>query len=678
MKYKVLFLMMLVMGVLSAQTYVPPTLHCLQSVNSTTLYFRWSNSDDCSRFESYKFYVNGEYRNTLSNQNLCELGGYYVPVDVANSYAGFIVAVDSNGGEWTSNTIQAITLTVSYFTDSAHAELNWVAPSTDLDTWGEQYQIFKKRNYDDQFSLLANVPNTLTSYVDTSDVCHNYIHYKVSISNNFQTGDDAWTNCPYESSIASILLLDNTQPSTPVMDSVSFEENNRLALGFHAPDSNMLGYIVYYENNGWEPIDTIYNTTYWIDNGGGERCYRLAVLDSCYNSSPMTSVNEPLCPLSLFVDHVDDCQKTAKLHWSTYANMPNGIDRYEVMLSTDGGATYQMVGTTNANTTTFTIPDVQPNVQYRAYVRVANVGRSITASSNRKEFALGTVAAADMTYIRSVSVIDNDFVRISVLTSGDTLEFQSLHLLRSTDGVAFEEVQSQPYHTASGYVFEDHNAEFEKRMYYYQTYVENSCGSDAGYSNVAHNILLTGEATAAQLSLLQWGAYGNWAGEVDGYRVERKAENEEIFQELPVVLTPSTLNNYHDDVSQLFETGSKFTYCVKAFEQVNEYGFAEESMSNWVTLQQLPNTYIPNAFTPMRETNHVFMPVNTFVSYEGYSFAIYSRTGNLIFMTHDPYQGWDGRVNGKYAPTGVYIYKLQYRYPNGETYSKTGSVTLIY
>lgn len=658
--------------------FVPPTLQCIQSINETTLYFRWSNSADCNQFENYKFYVNGQFCSELTNQDLCDLGGVHVPVTEAASYTGFIVAVDMNGGEWTSNSIQAINLTVSYFTDSAHAELTWIAPSTDLTGWGESYQIYKLREYDNQFVEIASVPNNTNSYVDTSDVCNANVAYKVGIVNNFQTGNESWTNCPYESSIASILLLDNTQPQTPVLDSVSYRENNQLAVGFHAPDSNMLGYIVYYENNGWEPIDTIYNTTYWIDNGGGERCYRLAVLDSCYNSSPMTNTDEQLCPLSLFVDNVDDCRKTAKIHWSTYANMPEGVEGYEVLLSTDDGANYQEIGTVGANVTSFTIPNINPNVQYRVYVRVFNVGRSITASSNRKNFTMGEVASEDMTYIRSVSVINNEYVRISVLTSGDTLEFQSLHLMRSTDGLHFEEFQSQPHQTASGYVFEDYNAEFEKRLYYYQTYVENTCGAAAGYSNVAHNILLTGESTAAQINLLQWGAYGDWNGDVDAYRVERKTESEEIFQELPVVLPPLTLNSYQDDVSQLFETGSKFTYCVKATENNNDYGFAEESVSNWVTLQQLPNTYIPNAFTPMQTTNQVFMPVNTFVSYDGYSFSIYSRSGNVIFCTHDPYQGWDGRVNGNLAPAGVYVYKLLYRYPNGETYTKTGSVTLIY
>lgn len=662
-----------------AFAYVPPTLQCLQSINDNTLYFRWSNSDDCAHFASYKFYVNGQFRNVLTNQNLCELGGYHVPVTAAASYTGYIVAVDSNGGEWTSNSIQAINLTVNYInTDSAHAELTWVAPSTDLTGWGETYQIYKQRNFDSQFQEIATVPNTATSYVDTSDVCHNFISYKVSISNNFQTGNASWTNCPYESSIASILLYDKTQPNTPILDSVSYEEDNRLAVGFHAPDPFMMAYILYYENNGWEPIDTIFNTTYWIDNAGGERCYRLAVLDSCYNSSPMTNSNDQLCPLNLFVDNVDDCHKTAKLHWTTYAHMPEGVDKYELMLSSDGGANYQLEAELDANTHSYTVNGVEPNITYRAYVRARNVGNTISASSNRKEYALGTVASADMSYIRSVSVIDNEYVKIQVHTSGDTLAFNDIHLTRSLDGVHFEELLQENYHATSGYTFEDHSADFGNRQYYYQTYINNSCNVAAGYSNIAHNILLTGEATLAQNSILRWGAYGDWNGDVDHYSVERMVESEGIFQLLPGTVSPSTLNSYQDDVSELFETGSKFTYCVRAQEMTNDYGFADESVSNWVELQQSSNTYIPNAFTPLQTINQVFMPMNTFVSYDGYAFTIFSRSGNVIFCTHKPYEGWDGMVGGQLAPMGVYVYTIKYKKPDGSNYFKKGSVTLLY
>jgi gliding motility-associated-like protein len=116
---------------------------------------------------------------------------------------------------------------------------------------------------------------------------------------------------------------------------------------------------------------------------------------------------------------------------------------------------------------------------------------------------------------------------------------------------------------------------------------------------------------------------------------------------------------------------------VTAYLPTDEYGFNDISLSNQVMVQQMPNTYIPNAFTPQGEVNNVFLPANTFVSGEQYNLRIYARTGELIFLSRDPNIGWDGTARGKPCPTGVYIYKLTYSRPDGTLFEKTGTVTLI-
>lgn len=88
--------------------------------------------------------------------------------------------------------------------------------------------------------------------------------------------------------------------------------------------------------------------------------------------------------------------------------------------------------------------------------------------------------------------------------------------------------------------------------------------------------------------------------------------------------------------------------------------------------------YVPNAFTPNTDgNNEIFLPKVHDVT--NYDFTIYTRTGELIFYTNNPEQGWDGTVKGAPAPQGVYLWKIHYAKigtPN-EMMVKTGSLTLI-
>ncbi len=679
---RLLYILSLLLTAYTSYCYEPPTLQCLQLNNATTLRVTWSNSSDCDHFVAYQFYVNNnlcENYTPTGNFTLCDYGGRDITVAEATSYACYIKALDEDGNLWQSNTLQMPNLQVTASTDSAYAYLSWESPSSDVldnTTWGSTFQIFKKHYYEAEFPVqpFATVPNTVTSFTDTADVCYNENSYRVSISNRYLIGEDLYNTCPFYTTIGTIFLVDRTQPHTPVLDSVTVEEDNSVALGFHAPDSSMFGYIVYYEgDNGWIAIDTIFNTTYWVDPNGDERCYRIAVLDSCNNCSPMNTDQQ--CNLNLYVNGTDACNKSASISWSTYPNLSGGIGEYEIFLSTDNGQNYQSLGTTPNNN--FTITGLENEVDYRVFVRVYNAAQDLSASSNRKNFNLGPASSTDITYIRSVSVIDNDHIEIKVHTSGDTLPFTKINLERSVDGTNFSTIETLPYHNDAEYIFTDMTADFSKQIYFYRTNVLNNCNTHGGFSNIEHNILLQGTATTAQENELQWTNYGDGPMDVEHYNISRKMENEPTFNDLPVTVSPSMMNTYYDDVADLFENGSKFTYYVTAQIVNDEYGFSDQSVSNHITLQQKPNTYIPNAFTPLGAYNNVFLPKNTFMSGEGYTLIIYYRTGEIAFYTRDPYQGWDGYVNGKLAPTGVYSYKLSYTGPNGKTYLKKGTVTLL-
>lgn len=88
--------------------------------------------------------------------------------------------------------------------------------------------------------------------------------------------------------------------------------------------------------------------------------------------------------------------------------------------------------------------------------------------------------------------------------------------------------------------------------------------------------------------------------------------------------------------------------------------------------------YVPSAFTPDADgLNDYFGVEGIFTNIENFRFAIYDRWGRLIYYSQDVNKPWDGKINGEYAPTGVYTYKIIIQESYSEEYSLSGAVTLI-
>jgi gliding motility-associated-like protein len=92
---------------------------------------------------------------------------------------------------------------------------------------------------------------------------------------------------------------------------------------------------------------------------------------------------------------------------------------------------------------------------------------------------------------------------------------------------------------------------------------------------------------------------------------------------------------------------------------------------------------IPNAFTPNGDGHNDRLyvlggPVNSVVEY----FAVFNRWGQAMFQVHDAAPGdanagWDGRVHGDAAPSGVYVYVVRMRFADGSNKLYKGTVMLI-
>jgi gliding motility-associated-like protein len=105
-----------------------------------------------------------------------------------------------------------------------------------------------------------------------------------------------------------------------------------------------------------------------------------------------------------------------------------------------------------------------------------------------------------------------------------------------------------------------------------------------------------------------------------------------------------------------------------------------ESQTDFEILVECPTLFIPNVFTPNDDG------VNDFFRIEGenlglYEMIIFNRWGDEIYRSNNINRGWNGGINGYYAPDGTYNYIIkifdlsgQPLFGKGEFY---GTVTLL-
>jgi len=90
----------------------------------------------------------------------------------------------------------------------------------------------------------------------------------------------------------------------------------------------------------------------------------------------------------------------------------------------------------------------------------------------------------------------------------------------------------------------------------------------------------------------------------------------------------------------------------------NQYGCRDKS---YLTIKVNPviPILVPNAFTPDGDFfNNTFKPV--LYKPRKYQMYIYNSWGDLIYFSNDAYGEWDGNYMGKFAPEGVYIWRIIY------------------
>lgn len=91
----------------------------------------------------------------------------------------------------------------------------------------------------------------------------------------------------------------------------------------------------------------------------------------------------------------------------------------------------------------------------------------------------------------------------------------------------------------------------------------------------------------------------------------------------------------------------------------------------------LAGFFMPTAFSPNNDGKNELCAPRLLGKIVKYHFFIFNRWGQKVFDSNDHTRGWDGRINGRAAETGAYVWSCIYQFTNGTEQRAKGTVILV-
>jgi hypothetical protein len=617
-----------------------------------------------------------------------------IPVYATNSYVHgpipvgsgpqfyFLTTVFGAGGDVSvpSDTVATIFLEVFQSVPLGNANIAWNAPAL-APTAGGTFTVWMEYPLG-TWTPIAQVPSTTFSYQHEIDICEDSLTFRVSLGD--ATDCASWSNGDGE------VFRDVTPPGTPSIVAVSVDTASGQATitWSPSPQPDTQGYILLVVTpGGGIIIDTVYgqNTiTYTWPNSSawmGAESFTVAAFDTCYSGAPpspnTSATGPPHTTIHAFTDY-DPCSGVVDVNWTPYGGWTPWL--YQVYVqespvdcsSAQGSGPWTLLAQAGPGQLSVT-QQTQPDRTYRYMVKaIKEEGGTVHSLSNKACRTTVYPGQPQFNYIRTATV--SGPAQVTVVDSVDMSALVGAYRLeRSLNGGPFEEVAVVGGSAGPVITFVDDAVEPERSGYRYRVVVVDSCGTDALVSNEAGTIVLRATASLDGTNLLEWNGYGEWAGVVSGYRVERSVDRGP-YQD--IALLPDFPWTFIDDVNALTTSAGRFCYRVVAVEAGNPVGINAFSVSNEACAVQEDLVYIPNAFVA-GGVNNEFRPVTAYVDLSDYEFTIINRWGQVIWTSNVFDLGWDGKVGGQRSPEGIYAYYCRYRNGAGRLFEKRGTVMLL-
>ena len=137
----------------------------------------------------------------------------------------------------------------------------------------------------------------------------------------------------------------------------------------------------------------------------------------------------------------------------------------------------------------------------------------------------------------------------------------------------------------------------------------------------------------------------------------------------------NTTYTFTDAGSHTIELYATFVNGTDTVEYGEEYWESATPISVSISESYLD---MPNAFSPNGDgINDIYKAKDGYQSIVEFHAAIFNRWGKVIYTWDDPAGGWDGTINGKDAPQGVYYVNVKAKGADGITFTFKRDVNLL-
>ncbi|MBQ9253535.1 MAG: gliding motility-associated C-terminal domain-containing protein [Bacteroidales bacterium] len=421
-------------------------------------------------------------------------------------------------------------------------------------------------------------------------------------------------------------------------------------------------------------LDTVWGretTSYVCSTCDITQANSLAVMafDTCRNTSLRTDKQTNI----VLSARITDCANSAKLSWTEYENMPNGLNTYNVYMK-QGSGEYTLLDQTIFNNINVQIPSSSQTTTF--YVEAVDNTSTLKSKSNTVSLQPNTADTLDFVIMRSASVnMDNKSVTVIAFVD-NSKAIQDFKLYRSKDSEEFSLIKTIPFANQTILEVQDEIGE-EILDHIYTYYIEASdiCGNTYTRSkNKATTMRVVVEDISFSENKVTWTPFTLW--ENNGYQVYRYMDGD---VENADYVGFTMANIFVDDLSETVSQADKIYYYVTTEEaNVGADDRIETSSSSHNYTKRETIFFVPNAFAP-KDYNveiNTFKPSCHFVKNGTYEMNIYNRWGTLLFSTHIPEEGWNGKYKEEFCPVGVYIYKIQFVNSMGKIEKHSGTFML--
>ncbi|WP_254412934.1 T9SS type B sorting domain-containing protein [Dyadobacter diqingensis] len=388
---------------------------------------------------------------------------------------------------------------------------------------------------------------------------------------------------------------------------------------------------------------------------GGTQFYRIANLNTT-QVYKVKLASKDLCGgkqdseiVSSMVLKGSSADEKNAISWNEY---PDAIDFQEYRLMKDGVV---LKSFTDIKTTSFEDDDVQCGDNYE-YSIVA-VTKTITSTS--APVSISTSLSSPKTITEAyVTVNANDLIQLTAnLPGAGSKTNYSIVIERGVD----EKANYKKVNTLYGEtVFEDFNVKADNHSYCYRLIYENACGQKSPPSEPVCSILFKNEAP-----LLIWTIEKPFTDEIASYTMIQKGSGGSIME-----MDLKLKTQYHPDLGK--QSDKDYTFQVRADSESGSF----QSFSNIINYKRDAEVFAPGAFSPNDDGYNDTFEVKAEM-YKTFKMSVINRWGEVVFHSNDILKGWDGKIKGKEAPVGAYIWHVEIVDNLDQTVKKNGSFVLL-